>query len=51
MVRGVSNSENSLLKEILTIILAQLEGGLRWYMRILDMTNRTKREKKYYTSL
>jgi hypothetical protein len=34
------------LDEILMIILAQLEGGLRGYIRVLDMANRYKREKK-----
>jgi hypothetical protein len=28
------------------VMLAQLEGGLRGYMRVLNMTNRIKREKK-----
>jgi hypothetical protein len=38
--------KNSLLDEILTVMLAQLEGGLREYMRVLDMVKRIKREKK-----
>jgi hypothetical protein len=38
--------KNSSLDEILTDMLAQLEGGLRGYMGILDMVSRTKREKK-----
>jgi hypothetical protein len=37
--------KNSSLKEILMVILAQLEGGLRGYMGVLDMANRIKREK------
>jgi exonuclease III len=45
MVRGVPSSENSSLEVILMVILAQVEGGLRWYMRVLDMANRIKREK------
>jgi hypothetical protein len=46
MVRVVPSGEKLLLEEILTIMLTQLEGDLRGYMEILDMTNRTKREKK-----
>jgi exonuclease III len=46
MVRGVSNSENSSL-EILMVMLAQLDGGLRGYMGVLDMTNKIKREKTF----
>jgi hypothetical protein len=38
--------KNSSLEEILTVMLAQLEGGLRGYIGILDITNKTKREKK-----
>jgi hypothetical protein len=37
--------KNSSLEEILTVMLAQLEGGLRGYMSVLDMTNGTKRKK------
>jgi hypothetical protein len=37
--------KNSSLEEILMVMLAQLEGGLRWYMGVLDMANRIKREK------
>jgi hypothetical protein len=39
--------KNSLLDEILMVMLAQLEGGLRGYMRVLDMVKRIKREKKF----
>jgi hypothetical protein len=38
--------KNSSLEEILMVMLAQLEGDLRWYIGVLDMTNRIKREKK-----
>jgi hypothetical protein len=38
--------KNSSLEKILMVMLVQLEGGLRWYMRVLDMANRTKREMK-----
>jgi hypothetical protein len=38
--------KNSLLDEILTVMLAQLEGGLKGYMGVLDIVNKTKREKK-----
>jgi replication-associated recombination protein RarA len=51
MVRVVPSGEKLLLEDILTIMLTQLEGDLRGYMEILDMTNRTKREKKSWTSL
>jgi hypothetical protein len=37
--------KNSTLEEILMVMLVQLDGGLRWYMRVLDMENRIKREK------
>jgi hypothetical protein len=37
--------KNSSLDEILMVMLAQLEGDLRGYMGVLDMTNRIKREK------
>jgi hypothetical protein len=37
--------KNSSLEEILMVILAQIEGGLRRYMRVLDMANRIKRKK------
>jgi hypothetical protein len=46
MIREVLVVKNFLLEEILTVILAQLEGDLKGYMRVLNMTNRTKREKK-----
>ena len=45
MVREVSGSENFSLEEILMVMLAQLEGGLRGYVEVLDMANRIKREK------
>jgi hypothetical protein len=34
-----------ILEEILMVMLAQLEEGLRGYMGVLDMANRIKREK------
>jgi hypothetical protein len=37
--------KNSSLEVILMVMLAQLEGGLREYMGVLDMANRIKREK------
>jgi hypothetical protein len=37
--------KNSSLKEIVMVMLAQLEGVLRGYMEVLDMANRIKREK------
>jgi hypothetical protein len=36
--------KNSSLEVILMVMLAQLEGGLRGYMEVLDMANRIKRE-------
>jgi hypothetical protein len=45
MVRGVPSSEKLFIGGDLMVMLAQLEGGLRWYMRVLDMTNRIKRDK------
>jgi hypothetical protein len=38
--------KNSSSKEILTVMLAQLKGSLRGYIRVLNMMNRTKRKKK-----
>jgi hypothetical protein len=37
--------KNSSLEEILMVMLAQLEGGLRGYMGVFDMANRIKKEK------
>jgi hypothetical protein len=37
--------KNSSLEEILMVMLAQLERGLRGYMGVLDMANIIKREK------
>jgi hypothetical protein len=37
--------KNSSFEKILMVMLAQLEGFER-YMRVLDMANRIKREKK-----
>jgi hypothetical protein len=34
--------KNSSLEEILMVMLAQLEGSLRGYMRVLDMVNINK---------
>jgi hypothetical protein len=45
MVRGVSSSEKLFIRETLMVMLAQLERGLRWYMRVFDIVNRTKRQK------
>jgi hypothetical protein len=42
MIKDVPNSS---LEVILMVMLAQLEGGLRRYMGVLDMANRIKREK------
>jgi hypothetical protein len=38
--------KNSSFEDILTIMLAQLKENLREYMKILDIMNITKREKK-----
>jgi hypothetical protein len=37
--------KNPSLDKILMVMLAQLEGGLKGYMRVLDIANRIKREK------
>jgi exonuclease III len=37
--------KNSSLEVILMVMLAQLEGDLRWYVGVLDMANKIKREK------
>jgi exonuclease III len=45
MVRGVPGSEKLFIGCDLNGHVAQLEGGLRGYMGVLDMANRIKREK------
>jgi hypothetical protein len=37
--------KNSSLEKILMIMLAQLDESLRGYMKVLDTTNKIKREK------
>jgi hypothetical protein len=39
--------KNSSLEDILTVILTQLEGGFEMVHEVLDMVNRTKKEKKF----
>jgi hypothetical protein len=46
MVRGVSNSEKLFIGGDLNGHVGTARGGLRGYMRVLNMTNRIKREKK-----
>jgi hypothetical protein len=45
MIRGVPSTEKLFIREILTVMLVQLERGLRWYMRVFDIVNITKRQK------
>jgi uncharacterized protein YqgV (UPF0045/DUF77 family) len=45
MARGVLVVKKISLEEILTVMLTQLEGDLKRYMRVLDIMNITKREK------
>jgi hypothetical protein len=46
MVRGVLSSEKLFIREDLNGQVGIARGGLRGYMRVLDMANRIKREKK-----
>jgi predicted transcriptional regulator len=46
MIRRVSSSEIFFIGGDLNCHVGTTRKGLRWYMRVLDMTNRIKREKK-----
>jgi hypothetical protein len=45
MVRGVPSSEKLFIGGYLNGHVGTVRGGLRWYMGVLDMANRIKREK------
>jgi exonuclease III len=45
MIRGVPSSENFFIRCDLNGHVGTVRGGLRGYMRVLNMTNRIKREK------
>jgi hypothetical protein len=51
MVRGVASSEKLFIGGDFNGHVGTVRGGLRGYMRVLDMTNRIKREKISWTSL
>jgi hypothetical protein len=45
MIRGVPNSKKLFIGEDLNGHVGIVRGGLRRYMRVLDMVNRINREK------